>query len=124
MIAVIETAMTQMTDLGSERGGLFGFALILALIASIAAYAALFTATAGGRYGKALKDRPRARYAAEAGIVIAREQLQRVPTYCGSPVAIDTDADGTNDTTVDITVTACGAGNENQPHIIRGRVLY
>ena len=108
----------------NERGALFGFAIITAVVSSIAAYAALFSATAGARMGAVLRGRPQARYAAESGLVIARERLQRTPTYCGSTEPLDTNADGVDDTNVEITVTTCGPGNERAPHIVRARVTY
>ena len=100
-----------------------GFVLILAVVSSIAAYGALMVASSQARQGTVLGTRFRARYAAEAGIVIAQAKLWRDPAYCpaAAPEPIDTDGNGSADTTVELTVTNCGAGNA---HEVRAKVAY
>lgn len=95
----------------SERGGgLFGLAVIVALVSSIAAYAVLTVAMSQARQGRVLHERARVRYAAEAGLVMLRERLWRNPGYCGnSAEQIDTNGDGGGDTTVNLSVSNCAA---------------
>ena len=105
----------------NERGGLFGFALIMALVFSISAYSVLFVASSQARQGGALGARSRARYAAEAGIIIAKESLWSNPGYCTGNPTIDTNGDGVDDTVVNVSVIPCGAGIA---HEIRAQVVY
>ena len=117
--------------INSERGGgLFGFAVLLALVSSIAAYAVLVVAMSQARQGKVLHERPRVRYAAEAGLVIAQERLWTNPDECtGNPPGstaglsqfIDTNGDSGGDTQVDVTWTNCGAGRR---HRLSAKVTY
>ncbi len=104
----------------NERGGLLGFALATALISSIMVYAVLFSAVSQGRQGRFLKERLRAQYVAEAGLVIAKEQLWRNPGYTGSTPTI-TDTAGLTPTRVTITVTAPDASGRQQ---ISANVVY
>ena len=107
----------------NERGGgLFGFAVIVALIASIAAYAVLAVALSQARQGTVLRERPRVRYAAEAGLVMLQQRLWRNPGYCAaSSEQIDTNGDGGGDTTVELSVSNCGPTNRHQ---LLARVTY
>ncbi len=104
----------------NERGGLLGFALATALISSITIYAVLFSAISQGRQGRFLKERLRAQYVAEAGLVIAKERLWRDPTYAGGVVPV-TDTSGLNSTNVTITVTVPDASGRQQ---ISANVVY
>ena len=119
------------TGLSNSRGlGLLAFAIATAMISSLAAYAALLVSLNQARAGRVLHERPRARYAAEAGLVIAKERLWRNAGDCagaglggtaGVVQQIDTDGDGSGDTSVQIQWTNCGA---NGQHRITSTVVY
>ena len=110
-------------QINTERGtGLFGFAVVLAIVASIAAYAILVIAMSQARQGHVLQEHPRARYAAEAGLVLLRERLLRNPAYCTSSSELtDTNGDGGGDTWINLQVTNCGVTNRHQ---LISRVAY
>lgn len=108
----------------SERGALLTFALATAVISSIAAYAALVVATSQARQGRVLQQRPSATYAAEAGVVVAREILWRNPTYTGETKMLDMNADGVAETQVTITVTPLNPLEPLGRRRIEARVIY
>ena len=105
----------------NERGAVLGIVLLSSLVFSIASLAMLSMATSHTQASRHEADKLRARYAAEAGLVRAMEKLWNDPTYCGEAWSIDTNGDGTAETTINITVTNCGAGS-NQT--ISARVSY
>ena len=96
----------------NERGmaGLIT-AVVTALIFALAAFAVLVMALARAQQNNPLDPtRLRARYAAEAGIVWATSQLWNDPRWDASGkgfVKVDTDADGTAETKVNLTMPAC-----------------
>ena len=105
-----------------ERGLALALAIMTALVCGIFAYALLLMATSQARHARFYRSRSRSLAASEAGLVYAREQLLRVPTWCGDPgFLFDSDDDGVKETTVVITVTNCGAGNS---HAISAQVVY
>ena len=68
----------------SEQGVVLGMVIIAAIVFSIAAYAMLSVAMSHRQRVKEFDvDRLRARYAAEAGLVWAQEQLWANPAFCG-----------------------------------------
>ena len=103
----------------TERGIVLGIVIITAVIFSIAAYAMLFVAMSHRQRIKEFDvDRLRARYAAEAGLVWAQEQLwdDPPPPFCGgvppfSPI---------NGLNVTVAVSNCGGPT----HQLRASVTY
>lgn len=95
--------------------------MLLALVASAGAYAAVMTAYSQIRTSRLWRERTKARYLAEAALVIAQQRLWLSPGYCGGTVQVDTNGDQVGDTPVAVTVSNCGAGNR---HEIRARVTY
>ena len=94
----------------NERGVVLGLVIITSVIFGIAAFGILMLAMSRLRVGNVLGEgRLRAQYAAEAGLVMAMQKMWD-PANCaalGSPYNLDTNNDGTNDTTVTVTVTPC-----------------
>lgn len=64
-----------------ERGAILGMVIFIALIASIAAITVLQIAVAQARQAKFYSERTRSRYAAEAGLVWAQQNLYTNPTW-------------------------------------------
>ena len=106
-------------SLRSRRGIALAAALMFALIASISAYVLLFMAHATARQSYIFRKRAESRFASEAGVVWALQRLWPDTAYCGVPDP----APGTfiPATTVDVTMTTCGAGNA---HRITSKVTY
>lgn len=120
-----------------QRGAVLGIAVLSAVVGSFAAYALLMLALVRARQAQfSIAGRPKARYLAEAALVVARAKLwgEDVIPYpdptssCMVPGSdavatedIDTDGDGLGDTQVDVTVTNCGAPG---PHTVTARVVY
>ena len=128
-VKVVRELIQRFRLLRTNHGAaLLVFVMTTAVLASIGAYATLFTAANQARLGQFSQGRGDARYIAEAGVVIAMEQLWRDPTYPNAACATDppntsrstteyvdinnngvaTAGDG--DAKVTITVTNCGAG--------------
>lgn len=102
----------------NERGLALAVALMTAIIFGIAAFGLL--ALAMGRSSQAITvgggTRLRARYAAEAGLVQVMQKLYAkappAPGSCGPwSIPMDTDNDGTNETTVNVTANPCTAAS-------------
>ena len=119
-----------------SRGIALLIVLISALIFSITALGVLALAVNRGRQITFVSEaRIRARFAAEAGLVWATQRLWNNPTKFPSPCCnvgcagtpqkvswpIDTNADGVNDETVDITVTNCGG---DRFHTLSAKVIF
>lgn len=68
--------------------------------------------------------RNRARYLAEAGLVLARERLFVNPDYCGGTEMLDTNGDAIGDTAVTITMSGCVANGLYDRSEIRAKVSY
>ena len=101
----------------NERGAIvLGMTILTAILAAIASFAVLQLAIAYSLQGRFFVNRTPYRYAAEAGLVWAQEQLWNNPAYCGAP-----DPPVINGVTVDVTVTNCGAGNV---HTISANAVY
>ena len=101
----------------NERGAIvLGMTILTAILAAIASFAVLQLAIAYSLQGRFFVNRTPYRYAAEAGLVWAQEQLWNNPAYCGAP-----DPPVINGVTVDVTVTNCGAGNS---HTITANAVY
>ncbi len=101
-----------------ERGIVLGIVIITAVIFSIAALGMLTVAMNQRQRVKVFDvNRLRARYAAEAGVVWAQEQLWENKNYCGAPQP----PSPINGLTVTVAVTNCGANNT---HRITARVNY
>ena len=92
---------------------------VTALMSAIAIYTVMSLALSQARQAQFYQERLVARNASEAGIVWAQQRLWEDPTYCGAP---DPPAALFNPpTTVNVSVTNCGAGNA---HTISAKVTY
>ena len=103
----------------SERGVVLGLIIITSVIFGIAAFGILMLAMSRLRQGNFLgENRLRAEYAAEAGLVMAMQELWRDQTDCAFGPAnngvyqLDTDNNpttgpGGSETTVTVTTTGC-----------------
>lgn len=113
-----------------ERGMVLGIVVVMAVVASAAAFAALNVALSRARRpGVFATERYlRARYAAEAGVVWAAQQLWGNPTECfAAPVdhSVDDDADpGTPAIPVDIVATPCPTASPANEVVLRAVVTY
>ena len=89
-----------------KRGLALAMVIMAALLAAIAVYAMLLVATSQAKQGRFNVDRSRGRYAAEAGLVWAQQQLLKDPYWppSNNPNPFTT-IDGLR---VDITILACG----------------
>ncbi len=117
----------------TSRGGALIAVIVTALIASVAAFAALMMAMSQSQSAKLQQDRLVARYAAEAGLVWAQQQLWDEQAFWSNPAHPCTDpgTEGTNVVLtnqplpgigpVNITITNCGVG---RPHKITAKVSY
>ena len=105
----------------NERGMVLGIVLLSSIVFSIASLAMFTLAMSHTQASHHETEKLRARYAAEAGLVRAMEKLWNDPAYCGEAWSIDTNGDGTAETTMTITVTNCGAGNTRT---ISAKVTY
>lgn len=92
------------------------FLMVMAFVFGITAFAVLVTGMNRLQTARRTRDRALARYAAEAGLVFAMEQLWDTPAYCGVP-----DPPSMNGYAIDVTVTSCGAGNA---HTVSAAVTY
>ena len=119
-----------MRELANAKGYILGMTLILAFVFAIVAYANLMLAVSQAEHRKFAEKHPNASYAAEAGVVIARERLIRNRDYCGPTGTgvwtqqVDSDGDGAvtaADLTVEITINNCGASNSQT---ISAKVVY
>ena len=92
-----------------ERGVVLGIVLITSVIFGIAAFGLLSLALGQAWQATAVsEDRIRARYAAETGLVKVMQRLWASSAECGPwSYSLDTDDDGTNDTTATVTATNC-----------------
>ena len=96
-----------------ERGAILGLALIIAFLASLAAYTLLSVAASQAMHGRFHREHASARHAAEAGLVSAYQQLVTSNgAYCGTNTQV------INGMTVTVTVT-CGA-----PNTVTAGVVY
>jgi Tfp pilus assembly protein PilX len=98
---------------GNQRGAVLGLVIISSVIFGIAAFGLLSLAVNRSRQtGYISIDRIRARYAAEAGLVKAMQELWVNPSDCSfGPYVMDTFDESpnnpANDTTVTILATNC-----------------
>ena len=96
-----------------ERGAVLGVAIMTAIVCSVVAYLILFLATSQARQARFYHRRVRARYATEAAIVWAQQQLRANPAFCmtdGNGPLLE----GLEEYQTKVTVTSCGAGNNHQ----------
>ena len=105
-----------MSSHSTERGAILPIVLGTALLCAIAAYAVLIIVAAQGRHAQFYRGRLRARYAAEAGMVWAKERLWLNPTYCGNPAPPPIEG-----MVVSITISDCTAGSNKT---IAARATY
>lgn len=84
---------------------------LMSIIVMLAGLAMLTLATSQIKRSQAWHSRMRARYLAEAALVLARERLWVNPDYCGGAESLDTDGDQLGDTPVTITMLGCVPGN-------------
>ena len=99
-----------------ERGTVLAVAVLTAIVCSIAAYLVLFLAISQARHARFYHQRVRARYATEAAIVWAQQQLRANPAFCPNLA----NAPVMEGYQVQVTVTNCGANNTHQ---IQARIL-
>ena len=127
MMTRIHHVMTPMRNqLSNNRGAVvLTMTIITALLAAIASYAALQVSIAYARQGRFFINHTPCRYATEAGVVWAQEQLWNNAAFCS---AVGLNAAGTtapeltvNGVAVDVVVTGCGAGNI---HTVTARARY
>ena len=109
----------QSTKRSDQKGAVLGLAILTALIGSIASYAMLASAMSQAHHAKFFRDRTRARYLAEAGVVIAQQRLLANPSYTAVNEPVDVDGDSAPD--VQLTVSNLGVGNSKQ---IDARSVY
>ena len=107
-----------------KRGTVLILSLAIALVCALMAYTIHLVARSQQRQARVWRRRASAQYLAEAGLVVARERLVANPAYCGGTEQIDTTGDQVGDAPVQITVSVCGPGNEQQDHEIRARAVY
>ena len=98
-----------MRMLGDERGVVLGLVIITSIIFGIAAFGLLIFAMSRLRVSGYLgPERLRAGYAAEAGVVMAMQELWANPADCAfGPYNLDTNGDGSLETTVTVTAVPC-----------------
>ena len=113
-----------------ERGMVLGIVVVMALVFSAAAFAALNVALSRSRRPGVFSNERylRARYAAEAGVVWATQQLWGNPTECfsASPDHL-VDDDGNSATPaipVDIVATPCPTASPPNEVVLRAVVTY
>ena len=103
--------------IANERGTMvLSMTIISAILAAIASFAVLQLAIAYALQGRFFVNRTPYRYATEAGLVWAQEQLRNIPAYCGGPAPAVIPG-----VAVNVTVTNCGAGNV---HTITAQAVY
>ena len=131
--------------LHDERGVALGVVIITALIFAIAAFAFLNVVLSQVQRAEGNLSRLRAAYAAESGLVWATQRLWRDANYpsagppstcitpgpscitcapgnqAGDQLSVDTDGNGSAETTVGIAITNCGA---NRLHTLSAKVSY
>lgn len=97
--------------LSNDRGVALGIILITSVVFGIAAFGLLTLALSRARVGGFLgQERIRAQYAAEAGLVKVMSRLWQNPAEPGPwSYPLDTDNNGLNDTTVNVTRTPSGS---------------
>ncbi len=83
-----------LSRLSGQKGYVLGMAIILSFIFAIASYGNLMLAISQGDHTRIRRAHPNARYAAEAGVVIARERLILNANDCG-PLSGGGDGDWT-----------------------------
>ena len=110
-----------------QRGFVLLITVVIAIVCAIAAYAALFIAMAEAQHAVFYRDRTAARYAAEAGLVWAQQQLwantvKAQGCFAANP-DLSLDHDGNPATPiidVDVTLPGCGTPNVQ----LRATVVY
>ena len=103
-----------------ERGVVLAAVVITALICAVAAYTVLLMATSRARQAKFYRERDAARYAAEAGMIWAREQkLWTDPRWSSGP-GTDVTINGFD---VDIVLPAC-ASSPCETRTLQAKVIY
>jgi hypothetical protein len=112
--------------MGNDRGMVLGVVILTAVVFAIVAFGALTVALGGGQRAKQFHhERLRARYAAEAGVVWAMQQLWADPSWfseAGGPPDFRLD-DGTSKVDVDLVIPPCTlAPCENRR--LEARVVY
>lgn len=86
---------------GTEGGFILTIVVGVALICSVLAYGVLFSSVAQARRTQFYRERSAARYAAEAGLVWAFEQLWQDPSWAGGTLPL-------GGVSVDVTLPPCG----------------
>ena len=118
--------MLHAVGLDQEKGSALAITIGMALICSIAAYTILFIARAQVGPAQVFRERLRARYAAEAGVVWAQTQLWQNPSQSFPAGDVDftfTDARGVIN--VDVIVPPCPVGScYGYRREVRAKVVY
>ncbi len=117
----------------NERGMVLGMVIIMALIFAVAAFGVMTLSVSRSQTSALQSHRLKAQYVAEAGLVQATQRLWRDPTYpaascidntcpaCNPVGSSLTDTTTVAGTSVEITVTNCGAGNT---HKLSAKAVY
>lgn len=107
--------------LRNERGAVLTFTLVMAFLFAVAAYADIMMAVSQAEQSRFWKERPKARYASESGIVWAMQRLWEDPTWSSPAGNVDfTMPDGTP---VDVIVAPC-SNNPCEDREISAEVAY
>ena len=100
-----------MKILSSNRGMVMGFAILTAFLAALSSYVMLQLVVSGAQHARYYRNRSISRYAAEAGLVWAQQQMWSGLGGCfGANPDIQIDHDGnvaTPPINVDIIATPC-----------------
>lgn len=100
--------------MASRKGIALYLTIMVALIGALAGLTMLTVAISHIKRSQFWHQRGRARYLAEAGLVLARERLFIDPDYCGGTESLDTNGDQVGDTPVTIGISNCGEGNRHE----------
>lgn len=93
-----------LTQIKNQKGSAIWTTLAIAIVCAIAAYGALFAAQCAAQRSQFHRERTRARYAAEGGLVWAQDQLWADQRWLGAGGVANTVIGGTN---VSVFLPAC-----------------
>ena len=104
-----------------ERGAALGMVVMIALATAIGAYTILIASMNQAQQGVGNANRMRARYAAEAGLVWAQQQLWGTPTLSFTSSSPDITIGGRG---IEITVSPVCVATPCPPQTLQARVSY
>lgn len=115
----------------NERGMALGIVIFSAIVFSVASFAVLNVAMSRAQTSTFQEGRVRARYAAEAGLVWARERLWAdpgFPNFCipgGFSLPFDSDGNGVIDAPYDfVIITATDCSPTRSPRTLQAKVTF